>query len=142
MRWCTRRVNSDGDFSRAGNLQDLRFVHYDRDVKLIGLAFGLILVIYRLLAVGALVGRESTKSRVSASGNNFGPSSKRLYAYKVTKLVCFLTYEAVWSTLLMLHITGTNSAKTSKIRAVDLRWLHFPSPFDCSNSSKISYLCH
>jgi hypothetical protein len=35
------------------------------------------------------VGGESTKSRVSAFGNNFGPSSKRLNAYKVTKLACF-----------------------------------------------------
>ncbi len=41
-------MNSDGDISQAGNLQDLRFVHYDRDVELIGLAFGLILVINRL----------------------------------------------------------------------------------------------
>ena len=73
------------------------------------------------------MGRESTKSQVSASGNNFGPSSKRLYAYKG-----FLTYEAVWSTLLMLHIRGTNSAKTSNMRAVDPRWLHFLSPFDCN----------
>ncbi len=49
VRRRTHRMTSDGDCSRAGNLQDLRFVHYNRDVKLIyGFAIGFILVINRL----------------------------------------------------------------------------------------------